>query len=130
MFAVLSTSSTAQAAIAAPREQLRRKRFSPSSRIGERMQISHLWINVVGVAGASCSMVSFIPQALKIIKERDASSVSLRMYIVTVCGFCLWTIYGVLLKSWPLIGSNIISLMLSGWILCLKIWLPSQDERP
>ena len=78
-------------------------------------------INAVGVAAALCSMGSFIPQAAKIIREHDASSVSLRMYVVTVIGFALWTGYGVLLKSWPLIASNVVSLSLSGLILVLKL---------
>ncbi len=78
-------------------------------------------INALGVAAAGCSMGSFIPQVAKIVRERDASSVSLRMYIVTVTGFALWTVYGVLLASWPLTGSNLISLTLAGMILILKI---------
>lgn len=78
-------------------------------------------INAIGVAAAICSMSSFVPQVAKIWRERDARSVSLRMYVVTVTGFCLWTAYGVLLKSWPLIGSNLVSLSLSGIILALKL---------
>jgi MtN3 and saliva related transmembrane protein len=78
-------------------------------------------INAVGVVAALCSMGSFIPQAAKIIRERDASSVSLRMYAITVVGFSLWSAYGVLLKSWPLIVSNLVSLSLSGLILILKL---------
>jgi MtN3 and saliva related transmembrane protein len=110
-------------------ERLRRERFSQTDGIGERaLLISEIGINAVGVAAAVCSMASFVPQALKIIKERDASSVSLRMYVVTVVGFSLWTVYGVLLKSWPLVGSNAISLLLSSWILGLKIWLPPTRE--
>jgi MtN3 and saliva related transmembrane protein len=70
-------------------------------------------------------MTSFVPQAVKIQREHDASSVSLRMYAVTVTGFTLWTIYGVLLASWPLIGSNLISLGLSAWILMLKLRYPA-----
>jgi MtN3 and saliva related transmembrane protein len=69
-------------------------------------------------------MASFIPQAVKIIRERDASSVSLGMYVVTAIGFALWSTYGVLLRSWPLIGSNLVSLALSGLILFLKIRYP------
>ena len=86
--------------------------------------IGQVFINAVGVAAALCSMGSFIPQAAKIIRERDASSVSLRMYTVTVVGFALWSAYGFLLKSWPLIGSNLVSLSLSGLILILKIRYP------
>ena len=85
-------------------------------------------INAVGVAAALCSMTSFTPQLLKIWRERDASAVSLRMYVVTVTGFSLWTAYGVLLKSWPLIGSNLISLALSAAILVLKIRFDRQPS--
>lgn len=83
--------------------------------------MSQLLINAIGVLAAICSMTSFVPQVVKIWRERDASSVSLRMYVVTVVGFGLWTAYGVLLKSWPLIGSNLISLALSAAILGLKL---------
>lgn len=76
--------------------------------------------NIVGTGAALCSMTSFAPQILKIWRERDASSVSLRMYVVTVTGFSLWIAYGVLIDSWPVIGSNIVCLLMSGTILALK----------
>ena len=60
-----------------------------------------IWANVVGVAAAACSMISFVPQILKILREHDASSVSVRMYLVTVTGFACWIVYGVLIGSWP-----------------------------
>ena len=82
---------------------------------------SQILINVVGVAAALCSMGSFIPQVWKLIRERDATSVSVRMYMVTVTGFSLWIAYGLLLKSWPLVGSNLISLVLAALILVLKL---------
>jgi len=78
-------------------------------------------LNGVGVLAAVCSMSSFLPQVMKIWREKDASSVSLRMYVVTVTGFALWTVYGVLLKSWPLVGSNVVSLTLAAVVLALKL---------
>jgi MtN3 and saliva related transmembrane protein len=77
--------------------------------------------NLIGSAAALCSIVSFVPQAVKIIRERDASSVSLRMHVVTVTGFALWTVYGFLLQSWPLVASNLAALGVSGLILALKL---------
>ncbi len=77
-------------------------------------------INAVGVGAALCSMASFTPQIAKIIKERDASSVSLRMYLITVAGFGLWIAYGVLIGSWPVAASNVVNLILAGAILLLK----------
>ena len=76
--------------------------------------------DIVGTAAALCSMASFTPQIAKIWRERDASSVSLRMYVVTVSGFALWIGYGALTHSWPVIGSNTVCLVLSGVILGLK----------
>ena len=86
-------------------------------------------INAVGVAAALCSMTSFIPQVVKIWKERDASSVSLRMYVVTVIGFSLWTVYGVALASWPLVASNCVSLLLSGAVLAMKLRFADGKSR-
>ena len=83
--------------------------------------MSPLLINAVGTVAALCSMTSFIPQVMRIWKEKDASAVSLRMYVVTVAGFALWTGYGVLLGSWPLVASNVISLLLSGAVLAMKL---------
>ena len=88
-----------------------------------------IFINGVGVVAAFCSMASFIPQAVKVIRERDASSVSLRMYVAAVIGFALWSTYGVLLKSWPLIGSNLVSLAFSSLILFLKIRYPGGPPK-
>jgi MtN3 and saliva related transmembrane protein len=76
---------------------------------------------LVGVGAALCSMGSFAPQALKILRERDASGVSLGMYVITVIGFSLWSTYGVLLQSWPLVVSNLVCLALSALILALKL---------
>ena len=76
--------------------------------------------NIVGTGAALCSMASFVPQILKIVRERDASSVSLHMYAVTVTGFSLWIAYGVMITSWPVVGSNAICLLLSATILVLK----------
>ncbi len=86
--------------------------------------MNQLIVNAVGTVAALCSMSSFVPQVVKIVREKDASQVSLRMYVVTVTGFTLWLAYGVMLKSWPLIASNTISLGLSAAILALKLRYP------
>ncbi len=78
------------------------------------------WVNAVGVAAAVCSMVSFMPQIAKILREHNASAVSLRMYFVTVAGFACWIAYGVASGSWPVAVSNVINLLLAGTILVLK----------
>ena len=75
--------------------------------------------DIIGTLAALCSMASFVPQIIKIWRDRDAESVSLRMYLVTVTGFTLWTAYGVMTHSWPVVGSNIVCLILAAIILGL-----------
>ena len=79
-----------------------------------------LLANVIGTGAALCSMTSFVPQIIKIARERDATSVSLRMYAVTVTGFSLWIAYGLMISSWPVAAANIVCLALSATILVLK----------
>ena len=82
--------------------------------------MDHLAGNIVGTAAGLCSMTSFVPQILKILKERDVEGISIRMYIVTVTGFVLWVTYGFLIGSWPVAVSNSVNLALAGTILVLK----------
>ena len=77
-------------------------------------------VDAVGTGAALCSMASFTPQIVKIWRDRDAAAISLRMYVVTVTGFTLWTFYGVLAGSWPVIAANSVCLLLSAVILALK----------
>lgn len=88
-------------------------------------------VDAVGVAAALCSMTSFAPQIIKLVKTRDASGVSLRTYAVTVTGFALWIAYGVLLGSWPVAVSNTVCLLMSAAVLVLK-WRydPAPRARP
>ena len=85
--------------------------------------------DIIGTLAAICSMTSFTPQILKIWREKDASSISLRMYAVTVTGFALWTAYGILTKSWPVTGANTVCLVLSAIILGLK-WRYRDGSSP
>ena len=78
-------------------------------------------ITVIGYAAACCSTASFTPQAWKIIKSRETKDISAGMYALTVSGFALWTTFGVLGMQWPLIIANFICLLLSSFILMMKL---------
>lgn len=82
---------------------------------------------MIGTAAGLVSMVSFVPQLIKIVRERRAEGVSLRTYLITVTGFVLWIGYGVLAGSWPVAVSNTVNVLLSGAILTLK-WRYGDSE--
>ncbi|MGY3265147.1 MULTISPECIES: SemiSWEET transporter [unclassified Lysobacter] len=75
----------------------------------------------VGYAAAVLTTSSFIPQAIKTIRTRDTSGISLGMYVVFTVGVACWFFYGIVLMSWPMIVSNLLTLGLSATILVLKL---------
>ena len=84
---------------------------------------------VIGTLAATASTVSFAPQAWKIIRSRHTADISAGMYVLTVSGFTLWTLYGVMLRAWPLIVSNTICLALSAFILTMKLLSRPKKEQ-
>jgi len=82
--------------------------------------VSDLVANVVGTAAALCSITSFAPQAIKIWTEKDASSVSLKTYSLTVACFILWVGYGVLIQAWPIVAANACALVMAALVLAMK----------
>lgn len=91
------------------------------------MNSNALLPEVVGFCAGLCSMISFTPQIIKTWKERDARSISLRMYVVTVTGFSLWVTYGVMIGSLPVMLTNSVCLTLSALILAMK-WRFSRPD--
>lgn len=92
------------------------------------MAMADIAMTAVGYAAACCSTASFAPQAWKIIKSRETKGISAAMYALTVSGFALWTAFGVLGMQWLLIIANFICLVLSAFILVMKLlpW-PKKD---
>lgn len=76
---------------------------------------------LVGTVAGLCSTGSFVPQVVKAWQRRDTAAISKRMYVITVTAFTLWTAYGFMIGSVPIIAFNIASLLLSATILMLKI---------
>lgn len=78
-------------------------------------------VNAIGVIAGLCSMTSFIPQIMKILRERNAEGVSLHMYGVTIVGFVCWTTFGALTRAWPVTLSNAVCLALVITIFVLRL---------
>lgn len=85
-------------------------------------------VTLIGYLAALCSMTSFTPQAWKIIKTRDTSSISAPMYAVTVVGFALWLAFGIMKGEWPITITNGVCLVLSAFILVMTM-LPRKPRE-
>ena len=79
------------------------------------------WPTALGLVAGLCTSFSFVPQVIKAWRHGDTEAISKRMYIVTVSAFVLWTVYGFVIGSWPIIVFNVCNLVLSAVILWLKL---------
>ncbi|MDM8160624.1 SemiSWEET transporter [Labilibaculum sp. K2S] len=77
--------------------------------------------SILGFVAAFCTTVSFIPQALRVIKTKHTKDLSLAMYSMFNIGILLWLLYGIVIVSWPMILANGITFLLTSTILYLKI---------
>jgi MtN3 and saliva related transmembrane protein len=77
--------------------------------------------DLMGLAAATLTTTSFVPQAWKSLNSGDTRGISLWMYSIFVGGLCCWLTYGILLRSAPIILANSFTLVFAGSILTLKV---------
>ena len=78
-------------------------------------------IDLLGATGALLTTVCWLPQMLKVLREKEARALSLPATGSFTVGIALWLTYGIAIKDWPLIGSNAVTLALMAPILALKL---------
>ena len=78
-------------------------------------------VDVIGATAALLTTLCWVPQALKIVRERETRAISLSGTTLCVVGVLLWLIYGVAIADAPLIGSSAVTFAITAAILALKI---------
>lgn len=84
------------------------------------------WIYASGLTAAFCTTLSFLPQAVKTIKTRDTSSISLNMYLLFTFGTLMWLLYGAFTHNAPVWLANSVTLVISSVILYFKL----KEKKP
>lgn len=79
-------------------------------------------IETLGFVSAFLTTISFLPQAIQVIKTRDTASLSLAMYTILTLGVASWLIYGWMIKDSAVIVANMITLILCIVILSIKVF--------
>lgn len=79
------------------------------------------WIELVGMVAATITTFAWLPQVVKIFRERSTRDISLGTQTALFIGALLWGLYGILILSWPLIGANVIGITLLGTIIAFKL---------
>jgi len=74
---------------------------------------------VVGIIAGALSCTTFLPQVIKTWKSKSTKDVSLTMFLIASLGTTLWLVYGILIDSISIIGTNIVVLFFSLTMLLL-----------
>jgi MtN3 and saliva related transmembrane protein len=75
----------------------------------------------IGIIAAIGTTSSFIPQVYKVFKTKKTDDLSLGMFLLFCVGTLLWTIYGFIVHSLPIIIANSMTFVLASYILSVKI---------
>ncbi len=78
-------------------------------------------VTAIGLLAATLTTISFIPQAVKIIRTKHTKDISLWMYICLLVGLVCWLIYGIMLMEVPIILANSVTFVFVAAILVMKI---------
>jgi len=78
-------------------------------------------LTLAGYCAAVCTTLSFVPQLVRVWPLRSARDISLTMFLVFSIGVFLWLVYGISIRSIPVILANAVTLALSLAILILKL---------
>jgi MtN3 and saliva related transmembrane protein len=76
---------------------------------------------IFGGIAAALTTLAYIPQTIKVVRDKDTKSISLGMYSMMTAGIACWLIYGILLESPSLMIANGATLVMAIIILIMKI---------
>jgi MtN3 and saliva related transmembrane protein len=74
----------------------------------------------IGLTAASLTMFGFVPQVIKIARNKSVRDVSVFSLIQFSFGIALWVIYGIYLKNFIIVLANAVSL--SSLIIALGLY--------
>jgi MtN3 and saliva related transmembrane protein len=76
---------------------------------------------LLGFAAGLLTTVAFVPQLVKIWRQKSARDVSLHTFAAFTLGVALWLAYGIVKHEPPIIFWNAVTLVLAGAILAMKV---------
>ena len=63
---------------------------------------------VIGIVAGALSCTTFLPQVIKTWKSKSTKDVSLTMFLIATVSSALWLLYGILIHSISISGTNIV----------------------
>lgn len=77
-------------------------------------------VEVLGLVAGFVGAFAFAPQAVKLLRDGDASNVSALTYAMVFTGALMWGAYGVLRAAPSIVLWNVVAAALAALVLALK----------
>ena len=78
-------------------------------------------VDLAGAAGAVLTTLCWLPQAVKVVRDKETRALSLPATAAFTVGIVLWLIYGLIIGDTPLIAANAVTLLFAVVILYFKL---------
>jgi MtN3 and saliva related transmembrane protein len=79
------------------------------------------WTQTTGYLAGLLTTIAFIPQVVRAYRTRRCDDLSWGMLLIFTTGVVLWLLYGLFLRSAPIILANAVTLVLNLLLLAMKI---------
>ena len=83
---------------------------------------------MLGLAAGFLTAFASMPQTIKIIKHKEAQSVSAGTYFMLVGSYILWLVYGIIQQAISVIFWNAIGIVLGCAVLVLKLFIWNEKK--
>jgi MtN3 and saliva related transmembrane protein len=78
-------------------------------------------IKTIGFLAGLLTTASFLPQVIKTYQTKHAEDFNLLFLVCFLAGITLWLVYGIMIREWPIILANGVTMVLNMLLLGMKI---------
>ena len=78
-------------------------------------------IKTIGYLAGLLTTVSFLPQVIKTYQTKRAEDFNLAFMLLFTLGLMFWLVYGIIIREWPIILANSVTLVLNFILLGMKL---------
>lgn len=78
-------------------------------------------IEYLGYFAGGLTVSSFVPQVVRVWRTKQTRDLSLGMFALLSTASTLWMIYGIAMRDWPVVFTNLGMVALNGAIAVAKI---------
>ncbi len=78
-------------------------------------------IKTIGFLAGLLTTASFLPQVIKTYQTKRAEDFNLAFMLLFTVGLIFWLVYGIIIREWPIILANSVTLVLNFILLGMKL---------